>query len=82
MVFGTYRRNLSWHWHGMPKARFEVALTGRIADPTELMFVRASAQNSCAENPQEYWACGTLAERFSWERLRREGLSSRAREPR
>ena len=70
----TYRRNLSWHWHGIQKLALEVALTGRISDPTELMFVRRVAQNACDENPNEYWGCGTLAEAILLGALTPEGF--------
>lgn len=58
----TYRRNLTRHWHGIQKLALEAALTGRISDPMELMFVRRIAQNECDGNKNEYWACGTVAE--------------------
>ncbi len=70
----TYRRNLSWHWHGIQKLALEAALTGRIADPMELMFVRRVAQNACDENQKEYWAWGTLAETILLEALASEGF--------
>jgi hypothetical protein len=58
----TYRRDLSRHWQGVQKLALEGALTGRISDPLELMIVRRVAQMACDEDPNEYWACGTLAE--------------------
>jgi len=58
----SYRQDLSRHWHGIQKLALEAALTGRIADPMELMFVRRVAQRACEAKPSEYWACGTLAE--------------------
>jgi CHAT domain len=70
----TYRRDLSRHWHGIQKLALEVALTGRISDPTELMFIRRVAQNACDENQNEYWACGTLAEAILLGALTPEGL--------
>jgi hypothetical protein len=56
------RRDLSAHWHGIQKLALEVALTGRISDPAELMIVRRVAQAARDANEDEYWACGTLAE--------------------
>jgi hypothetical protein len=70
----TYRRDLSRHWQGVQKLALEAALTGRIADPTELMFVRRVAQIACDEHKDEYWACGTLAEAILLGALTAEGF--------
>ncbi len=56
------RRDPSAHWHGIQKLALEVALTGRISDRVELMFVLRVAQAARDANEDEYWACGTLAE--------------------
>jgi hypothetical protein len=58
----TYRRNLTQHWHGIQMLALEAALSGCISDPMELTIVRRVAQYACESDPNEYWACGTLAE--------------------
>jgi hypothetical protein len=70
----SYRRDMSKHWQGIQKLAVEAALTGRISNPTELMFVHFVARNACEDNPKEYWACGTLAEAILLEVLTTEAL--------
>jgi hypothetical protein len=70
----VYRRDLSKHWQGIQKLALEAALTGRIADPSELMIVRRIAQNAREFDEKDYWACGTLAEAILLGALAPEGL--------
>lgn len=58
----AYRHDLTQHWHGIQKLSLEMALTGQLADRSELLLVRRVAQNAVDDDPDEYWACGTLAE--------------------
>ncbi|NRF71216.1 CHAT domain-containing protein [Aquincola sp. S2] len=65
----AYLQDLSRHWQGMQKLALEMALTGQLANPVELMFVRHAARNAIDLDPKEYWACGTLAEAIMLESL-------------
>lgn len=74
----SYHQDVSRHWHGIQKLALEAALTGRISDPTELLFVRRVAQSACDARKSEYWACGTLAEAILLSALLPEGFSLEA----
>lgn len=58
----AYRQEPSQHWLGIQKLALEAALTGTVANPTELAFVRYVAQIASDAREDDYWACGTLAE--------------------
>jgi hypothetical protein len=70
-----YRHDMTMHWHGIQALALEAALTGRIADPVELMIVGRIAQGAIAGNQKEYWACGTLAEVLLLTALGPEGFN-------
>jgi hypothetical protein len=70
----AYRQDVSKHWHGIQMLALEAALTGRNAIATDLTFVRYVAGNACVQNPQEYWACGTLVESILLAALTPEGF--------
>ncbi len=59
----SYKQNLSHHWTGVQYLSLEAVLTGKISDPNYWTTAVTAARFAC-ENPEEYWALGSLAELY------------------
>jgi hypothetical protein len=57
----AFRRNLSHHWTGVQQLSLEAVLTGRVSRIGQWYAAREAAEAD-ADNPDEVWAYGSLAE--------------------